>query len=516
MKRIKVLDCTLRDGGYLNNWQFGKGVIFNIVERLGLSGVDYIELGFLKQDCHPDLNSSHIVNINDIAVRPNNSLVVAMIEIGAYDISNIPQHDDSILIFGFRLMFRKQQLEETVEIAQRLQRLGYKIFLQPVNIMDYNLQDLAILIQFANKIDPYAVYIVDTYGFMNRYDLMEKFYILDSSLNKNIKLGYHSHNNLQLAYSNCVELIEHNTEREIILDSSVFGMGKGAGNANTELILSYLNGKFGTNYDIDQILEIIDIYISKEKERNPWGYSLLYYLAATTKTHHSYVRFLLNKKTLSIKSVKEILISLMEDKKMIYDEKYINQRYFQYQSKDIDSRESLEKLKKEIEGFEILLLGLGLSAKEEKHKIINLKAQSSKLKIVAINYIPEDIKVDYAFISNAKRYGQIINPVNDVKIILTSNINTGNLKPDFVLNYSSIIDEMNISDFGGIMMLKLLVQMNIKKCLIAGFDGFKDGKLYIDRAYNFNNYNADIESKFEASFKKVAKQIDIASITELK
>lgn len=53
-----------------------------------------------------------------------------MIEIGAYDISNIPQHDDSILIFGFRLMFRKQQLEETVEIAQRLQRLGYKIFLQ--------------------------------------------------------------------------------------------------------------------------------------------------------------------------------------------------------------------------------------------------------------------------------------------------------------------------------------------------------------------------------------------------
>ncbi|WP_420995948.1 hypothetical protein, partial [Campylobacter coli] len=81
----------------------------------------------------------------------------------------------------------------------------------------------------------------------------------------------------------------------------------------------------------------------------------------TTKTHHSYVRFLLNKKTLSIKSVKEILISLMEDKKMIYDEKYINQRYFQYQSKDIDSRESLEKLKKEIEGFEILLLGLGLS-----------------------------------------------------------------------------------------------------------------------------------------------------------
>lgn len=128
MKRIKVLDCTLRDGGYLNNWQFGKGVIFNIVERLGLSGVDYIELGFLKQDCHPDLNSSHIVNINDIAVRPNNSLVVAMIEIGAYDISNIPQHDDSILIFGFRLMFRKQQLEERLRLRRGCKDWDIKFF----------------------------------------------------------------------------------------------------------------------------------------------------------------------------------------------------------------------------------------------------------------------------------------------------------------------------------------------------------------------------------------------------
>ncbi|WP_349688861.1 aldolase catalytic domain-containing protein [Campylobacter coli] len=371
--RIGVLDCTLRDGGYLNNWKFGRGAIVNIIERLGLSGVDYIELGFVKNDSYLDLDSSHITDIRNIILKPNNSLFVAMIEIGEYDISNIPQRENNILIFGFRLMFRKKQLIEMSMIAEKLQRLGYNVFLQPVNIMDYNLQELITLIQSANKINPYAVYIVDTYGFMNKYDLMEKFFILDSNLNKNIKLGYHSHNNLQLAYSNCVELIEHNTQREIILDSSVFGMGKGAGNANTELILSYLNEKFKTNYDIDQILEIIDIYISKEKEQNPWGYSLLYYLAAITKTHHSYVRFLLNKKTLSIKSVKEILTSLIEDKRMVYDEKYISQKYFRYQSKNIDSKEDLNKLKKEIEGFEILLLGLGLSAQEEKNKIAKLK-----------------------------------------------------------------------------------------------------------------------------------------------
>ncbi|HEG0270056.1 TPA: aldolase catalytic domain-containing protein [Campylobacter coli] len=513
--RIGVLDCTLRDGGYLNNWKFGKGVIANIVERLGLSKVDYIELGFLKNDSYLDLDSSHITDIRNITLKPNNSLFVAMIEIGEYDISNIPQRDNNILIFGFRLMFRKKQLMEAGGIAEKLQRLGYNVFLQPVNIMDYNLQELTTLIQLTNKINPYAVYIVDTYGFMNKYDLMEKFFILDSNLNKNIKLGYHSHNNLQLAYSNCVELIEHNTQREIILDSSVFGMGKGAGNANTELILSYLNEKFEANYDIDQILEIIDIYISKEKELNPWGYSLLYYLAAITKTHHSYVRFLLNKKTLSIKSVKEILISLAEDKRMGYDEEYISQKYFQYQSKNINSEEDLKKLKKEIEGFEILLLGLGLSAQEEKSKIVKLKKQNCKFKIIAINHIPEDIKVDCVFISNAKRYGQIISPVSDIKIILTSNINPGVLKPDFVLNYSSIVDEASLSDFGGIMMLKLLVQMGVKKCFIVGFDGFKGRNLYIDKAYDFNNHDNNIESKFETSFKEIANQLNIINIAEL-
>lgn len=313
--RVSVLDCTLRDGGYLNNWQFGNGTISNIVEKLGLSKVDYIELGFLKNKSYSDFNSSHITDITNISLKPNDSLFVAMIEIGEYDISDIPQYKDDILIFGFRLMFRKKQLKEVIGIARKLQKLGYEIFLQPVNIMDYNLQELIELIQAANKINPYATYIVDTYGFMNKYDLMEKFLLLDSNLNKNIKLGYHSHNNLQLAYSNCIELIEHNTQREIILDSSVFGMGKGAGNANTELILSYLNEKFGANYDIDQILEIIDIYISKEKEKNPWGYSLLYYLAAITKSHHSYVRFLLDKKHYQLNLSRKFLCLLMRPKK---------------------------------------------------------------------------------------------------------------------------------------------------------------------------------------------------------
>ncbi|PAV00784.1 hypothetical protein B9T66_02100 [Helicobacter sp. TUL] len=512
--RVSVLDCTLRDGGYLNNWQFGNGTISNIVEKLGLSKVDYIELGFLKNKSYSDFNSSHITDITNISLKPNDSLFVAMIEIGEYDISDIPQYKDDILIFGFRLMFRKKQLKEVIGIARKLQKLGYEIFLQPVNIMDYNLQELIELIQAANKINPYATYIVDTYGFMNKYDLMEKFLLLDSNLNKNIKLGYHSHNNLQLAYSNCIELIEHNTQREIILDSSVFGMGKGAGNANTELILSYLNEKFGANYDIDQILEIIDIYISKEKEKNPWGYSLLYYLAAITKSHHSYVRFLLDKKTLSIKSIKEILVSLDETKKMNYDEKYISQKYFQHQTRNINTKEDFTKLKEEITTSEILLIGLGSSVRKEKAQIIKFIQHHKSLKVIAINHVPKDIRTDYIFISNMKRYSQISSSTADIKIILTSNIDPGFIQPDFTLDYKSIVDETTILDFGGIMFIKALALIGIKKVILAGFDGFKGHDLYVDKMYDFGSYDSNRKCAFKAQLKELSKIIDIENITK--
>jgi len=82
-----------------------------------------------------------------------------------------------------------------------------------------------------------------------------------------------------------------------------------------------LNKKYNFKYNIEQILEIIDIYIEKERQKHFWGYSLLYYLAAITRTHHSYVRFLLNKKTLSIASIKDILLSLDENKKASFDDK---------------------------------------------------------------------------------------------------------------------------------------------------------------------------------------------------
>lgn len=81
-------------------------------------------------------------------------------------------------------------------------------------------------------------------------DLTRLFYLVEHNLNENIKIGFHSHNNMQLAYSNAQSLVDLHSDRELIIDASVYGMGRGAGNLNTELFVQYLNDNADGNYDI--------------------------------------------------------------------------------------------------------------------------------------------------------------------------------------------------------------------------------------------------------------------------
>ena len=175
-------------------------------------------------------------------------------------------------------------------------------------------------VEKANSVQPFAVCMVDTYGFMSKRDLIRYFYLFDASLDDGICLGYHSHNNFQLSYSNSIELIEQISNRELIIDSTVFGMGKGAGNLNTEMITSYINNNIVEKYDVGQVLEIISLYIDEQKKLHSWGYDLRYFLSASTDTHHQYANYLIEKKTLSIDSITTILKRIKDDKRTRYDE----------------------------------------------------------------------------------------------------------------------------------------------------------------------------------------------------
>ena len=158
---------------------------------------------------------------------------------------------------------------------------------------------------------------------MYENEIADIFKFIDENTDKNLALCFHSHNNMQLSFSNAKEILKLDTQREIILDSCLYGMGRGAGNLCTELITKYLNDNFGYKYDIFNLLENIKNVIMPYYYKKPWGYSIPYYMAAIRGCHPNYASYLVNLGFDETK-IDELLAKIPEDKKTTYDEIFIS------------------------------------------------------------------------------------------------------------------------------------------------------------------------------------------------
>ena len=187
-------------------------------------------------------------------------MVFAMIDYGTCDIDKL-QPKSETFIDGIRLIFKKENMHKAVEYGREVMAKGYALSLNMVSITSYEENDVLEFVQEVNTIKPFAVSVVDTYGLMHKEQMLFYFNLLDKNLLPPICIGYHSHNNFQLAYSNTIEMLKLNTDRDLIVDGSLYGMGKSAGNAPRELLAMHLNENYGGAYDINQILEAIDINI---------------------------------------------------------------------------------------------------------------------------------------------------------------------------------------------------------------------------------------------------------------
>lgn len=479
MSEMKLLDCTLRDGGYINDWEFGHANLVSVFERLVDAGIDIIEIGFLDERRVFDMNRSIMPDTDSVEkiygkLDKKQAMVVGMIDYGTCSLEHIKPCEESFLD-GIRVIFKKHLREQALAYCHELKKLGYKVFAQLVSVTSYSDEEMMDLIRLANEVKPYAVSMVDTYGLMHQNNLKHYFKLLDENLDAEIGLGYHAHNNFQMGYANCIAMLEKQIERPVVVDGSIYGMGKSAGNAPIELIAMHMNQVHGKNYQISQILEAIDVNIMQFYSPATWGYNMFYYLAASNDCHPSYVSYLMNKRTLSVKSINDILGKLEGEKKLLYDKSYIEALYADYQIHEVNDEKDLERLRELFVGRKLLLVGPGVTIKTQKAKIERFVNEQRPV-IIASNYIPEVPKPDYVFLSNSKRYVQLATRLSHEKwsIIATSNVTGTNSNAfDFVLNFSTLMDgKAQIIDNSLIMLLKALVRIGVKDVTLAGFDGF--------------------------------------------
>ena len=525
MKDIKLLDCTLRDGGFINDWNFGNGNLINLLERSVSAGIDYIETGFIDEgeEFDPDRSiapDTHSFDRLFSGTDKGGSKLFAMIDYGKCGLDKIGPKEGSVLD-GIRVMIKKDTRKEAIAFCKELKKKGYLVGAQPVSVTGYDDEELKALTDEINELSPFAMYIVDTYGLLDRRHLLHIFRLIDERLDKDIKIGYHAHNNFQLAFSNSVALLEEAGDRGVIIDGSAYGMGKSAGNCPLELLTAYMNENIGTSYHTSQILEMIDTCVLKIYEQSPWGYQMRYFLCASNDCHPKYAEYLLRKKTLSVKQTDEILSKIEPAERLKFNGSYIEELYRDYQRNNINDEKALEELKEKLSGEkEILILGPAPSLSAEKEKISEYIADKKPI-VVSINFLPEDFKIGMLFLSNSKRYLQLSSKLQKpgVPVIATSNVTCAEGEFEYNVDYASLIDEsFDIPDNSLPMFLRLLKRTGAKKVTLAGFDGYvsEAGRNYSDPGMEYEfaaDYAVRLNTYTKEEIKKLSDVMDISFLT---
>ena len=479
--KIDLLDCTLRDGAYIVESNFGTVPMKGIINHLQDAGVNLIEVGWLKDKPHKEGTSYYHVPADAeqyILQKNPNSLYVAMIDWDRYDDSVLPPYDGKS-IDAVRVVFPLGKHKQGIEIGLRIREKGYVVMFQAANTLAYSNEDLIELATEMNKINPASLSVVDTFGAMYEEDLERIVTCLDAHLNKDIKMGIHTHNNQQMAFALSLYFIRlvKNSGRDMMVDASLCGMGRGAGNATTDLIANYLNKKCDCHYNVDAIMDAIDVYMGYYKENYEWGYSTPYCIAGMYCCHVNNIAYLLKNHRTSSKDMRVIIESLSPEDRKKYDYDLLEEKYIQNQSRYIDDVKAVEELKNAFSDKAVLLIAPGKSSVDEQAKIKEYISINKPL-VIGVNAIVPGYNYDYLFFVNPARYEYAKNSYSEVfkstKKILLSNIKQTAEDNETIVGFNTVIKRgWQHFDNAMICALRMVDKLCVSNVSIAGFDGFR-------------------------------------------
>lgn len=383
-------------------------------------------------------------------------------------------------------------MQEAMDFCARVKALGYRVCAQLVSVTSYTDESLLRLVRLVNEVKPFAVSIVDTYGLLTPARLLHIDRILDEHVTDGVRIGFHAHNNLQLAFANCIAFLEAGHRHSLLLDATLYGMGKSAGNAPLELAAMYLNEAFGKSYRIGPMLESIEESILDFYAKSPWGYQMPFYLSAKNSCHPGYVTDYRKTGNLSVSGLDRVLAAIEpKEQKLLYN-KEASACCYEAFLKESPERNTLKVLWNELKGQEILIIGPGRNIRLQEENVLAF-IQEKHPKIISINYLPENISVQYVFATNRRRLRQMSaslqKAAENVTVIETSTVQCLDGIRTLTVNRAPLLEHgERIADNSLLMLLKVLRRCGVYKAALAGFDGYsakEDNYLNPDMEYDF-------------------------------
>ena len=492
---IKVLDCTLRDGGYYNNWDFSNELIQDYIYSMESTGVDYIEFGFrftpknkflggCAHSADTFIDSFVFEEITKVGVMLNASDYFENGEISTELLNYaFPQKAEFVKVQLVRVACHFDEFEKALPISNYLKELGYIVGFNIMQIGEKGLLEIKSAAKLAVGYPLEVLYFADSLGNLTPYKTKEIVKAIKSEWPGEI--GIHTHDNMGNAIANTLAAIE---EGVTWIDSTITGMGRGPGNAQTELMVLAIRDLWKGNDNLVDLFKVVNKWFKPMKEKFGWGTNPFYFLAGQYGIHPSYVQAMLEDN----RYVEEDILAVIEYLKNI-DSKSFRIKNLEL-GKNIYNTPIIGKWSPKLifHNKEVLILGAGPGIAKHKDAIIKFikKKQPIVLALNAKDQIPDEL-INYRLachpirvLSDAKNYKKFHQPIIMPKSALSQYLSE-ELKNkevlDFGLAFVPDLFEFNESQctvpttLVAAYALAVANSGKASKIYLAGFDGYGKG-----------------------------------------
>lgn len=304
--KIKILDCTIRDGGYVNHWQFSRALVRDWYQAVSAAGVDFAEFGYRMPAAAMEPVSGGVwrytpeETLADVLCGLKGAGVALMVDYGRADIKDIPDRQQSPVSL-YRVAVHRHQIKEALSFSEAIMDKGYQAAIQLMGIGKFSAEDFGQLLKPLSQSRLSFVYFADSYGSLFPSDIPG---IVRALQDTGKPLGFHAHNNLQLAFANTLEAIRSGVE---IVDGTVYGMGRAAGNLPLEILLAYLEKFSPGRYQTLPVLKLIETHFLNLAKEYSWGYNLPYMLSAVSGIHPEYARMMVSLGKYTLEDIRALI-----------------------------------------------------------------------------------------------------------------------------------------------------------------------------------------------------------------
>lgn len=311
---MKILDCTIRDGGYYTNWDFSSHIIDNYIESLNNLPIDYIEIGYRSKPLKGYLGKFFylpITEMKSIKARSNKKLALMLNEKDVrINDANELLNSCKGLVDMIRLAVDPKNIERAIKLARDIKNIGFEVAMNLMYMSKWKENEyfLEMLSEIDENVADYF-YMVDSYGGVYPSDIKEIYLLVRSKMS--IPIGFHGHNNLEMALINTLTAIDCGVD---IVDATITGMGRGAGNLKTELLLTALNAQNKLKIDYNSLSRTVDDF-SVLQNKYEWGTNLSYMVSGANSLPQKKVMEWVSKRYYSLNSIIRALTNISQGKK---------------------------------------------------------------------------------------------------------------------------------------------------------------------------------------------------------